>query len=85
MYTSIWACLNMHTHETDFIPQCVEQNLIGLPSFAKSDFLDSKRPELSKMGQNDRFELRKCDFAKSGKPMKSHIDATHSANSAVMI
>ncbi len=42
---------------------------IGLPDFAKSDFLDSKRPELSKMDQNDRFEPRKSDLAKSGKPM----------------
>ncbi len=42
---------------------------IGLPDFAKSEFLDSKRPELSKMDQNDPFEPRKSDFAKSGKPM----------------
>jgi hypothetical protein len=34
---------------------------IGLPDFAKSDFLDSKRPELSKMDQNDRFEPRKSE------------------------
>ncbi len=50
------CCLYLHT-------------FIGLPDSGESDFLDSKRPELSKLDQNDRFDSRKSDSPESGKPM----------------
>jgi hypothetical protein len=47
---------------------------IGLPDFAKSHFLSSKRSFWPILDNSGRFESRKSDFAKSGKPMNIVYD-----------